>query len=484
MAQRVKLGRGPWEYDAPMYHDFEQSSPSYENCSVDKWFDTSATKGLRSPVSGVNKENDGTVEEVTSKSSKPATMARKALGNVTNTIQMTDPVIGKAKTVTKASAAVHVPRIETVQTEPPKPGPIRRERARVIEKDATNSRDEVEKVCRPVTRSQRKQSTLTVPKSPMLLSRLRSDMHRKVVKSSEELEMEEIEKKRVEIMSRKGKKKPSEKRKGSDMDATRTKRIRTTRKSLQHDTSLQHVAGSFNVGKPLNNSTKCSRNKTSRPRLTMPKSPNFATTRRARPPRFKSSEELELELISKVKFKAKPLNKRMMSTQSAPKLAPKQKKAVTVPEPFSFATDKRANQSSSNRQEASSFSKPFIFGAGPVTRSKSKNIVTIGARKNESNLSVSQDKNPVSVPRSKSEELPKLDLIASTKESIPRARPATRGSLLKGGAMRVVRKDDEVAESSVEQQIVVNSSVEKDATSIATTGDNEVSTFNNPLFRP
>lgn len=36
-----------WEFDAPRFYDFEEGSP---DGSPDKWFDTSATKGLASPI--------------------------------------------------------------------------------------------------------------------------------------------------------------------------------------------------------------------------------------------------------------------------------------------------------------------------------------------------------------------------------------------------------------------------------------------------
>lgn len=493
MAQRVHMGRGPWEYDAPMYHDFEQSSTSYDNCSVDKWFDTSATKGLRSPVSGSDKENRSVQEEVTSKVSTSAPGMRKALGNVTNTIQMMDPVVGREKTLSKAkvvSSAV-VRKAETVRctpkVAPPPSVPVEKE-TRVVDKDVKEKVVETT-ARRPVTRSQKKQASLTVPKSPRLLSRLRSDLHRKVVKSSEELELEEIERKRMAIQSRKARKNPAEKRKDAGIERPAKK----TRIAIQHDTSLANVAGSFCVGKAIDSGSSKTRKKSSRPKLTMPKSPNFATTRRARPPRFKSTEELELEMIAKIKFKARPMNKSVISRVAPPKSGPKQGKSLTVPEPFSFATDKRAKQSSTHRQADSSSVKPFVFGGGPVTRSKAKHIVTVGTRKKESHKPVAVDPAPVLKEGDVPEKLPmepqKTAQPQKSTQVMPVVRPVTRGSLLRGGAMRVVRKDDDVFESPPEEDRIaddkrVEESIEKDDVNIATIEYEESATFTNPLFRP
>ena len=488
------MGRGPWEYDAPMYHDFEQSSTSYGNCSVDKWFDTSATKGLRSPVSGSDKENRGVQEEVTSKVSTSASGTRKALGNVTNTIQMMDPVAGKEKTLSRAkvvSSAV-VRKAETVRCTPkvaPPPSVPKEQETRVVDTDVKEKVVETTSR-RPVTRSQKKQASLTVPKSPKLLSRLRSDLHRKVVKSSEELELEEIERKRMAMKRRKGRKNPAEERKDAGIEQRPAKK---TRSAIQHDTSLANVAGSFCVGKTIYSESSKTRKKSSRPKLTMPKSPNFATNRRARPPRFKSTEELELEMIAKIKFKARPMNKSVISRAAPPKSGPKQAKSLTVPEPFSFATDKRAKQSSTHRQADSSSLKPFVFGGGPVTRSKAKHIVTLGTRKKESHKPVVVDPAPVLKEEGVPEKLPmepqKPAQPQKPTQAMPVVRPVTRGSLLRGGAMRVVRKDDDVFESPPEEDRnaddkSVEESIEKDDVSIAKIEYEESATFTNPLFRP
>eukprot|EP00889_Picochlorum_renovo_P000454 jgi/Picre1/27484/NNA_000451.t1 len=71
-------------------------SPSYGACSVDEWFDTSATKGLMSPVSGGGSPDgdDSEGQKGVEKESDVTSKERKVLGNVTNTIKVVDPVVG------------------------------------------------------------------------------------------------------------------------------------------------------------------------------------------------------------------------------------------------------------------------------------------------------------------------------------------------------------------------------------------------------
>lgn len=486
MAHRVQLGRDPWEYDAPMYHDFEQSSPAYGECSVDKWFDTSATKGLRSPVSGTDKENDDTIQEATSKSGKPASTKRRVLGNVTNAINVIDPVVNtkrhvpveeRKRTTHKTSnlKAAQTPGQGKAQTS----FSVQQEmRCLEIKKSTTESTQKIEsdalqstQARKPVTRSQRKASSLTVPKSPMLRSRLRSGMHKKVVKSSEELEMEEIERKRIEIQARKQKRKNVEQNAGASLDSS-SKRLKAG-KALKHDTSLQNPVGSFTVGKSIskNRTMSTSRGKSWRPKLTRPKSPNFATTRRARPPRYKSTEDLELEKIAKVKFKAKPVKENVLKSRQAFGSGSKQQKNITVPEPFSFATDKRTKQPHDSEIDRPTL-KPFVFGEGPITRSKAKQVVTTGAKKREPYATLAQSITSVQEANPKSETLPDFR---------PKIRPATRGSLLKGGAMRIVRENKEVPESPITHQAF---NEPQETCDVVTEDCNETITFDNPLYKP
>lgn len=122
--------------------------------------------------------------------------------------------------------------------------------------------------------------------------------------------------------------------------------------------------------------------------LTVPQSPRFATKQRARPPRFKPREVVEAEEMAAMpKFKARPVNKRIMRDRSGQLGVPQvDAKAPTVPEPFALKTDQRAAEhagsagagSADHHASSSTGAAPagtFVFGAaggegGRVTRSK------------------------------------------------------------------------------------------------------------------
>ncbi|CAN8311148.1 unnamed protein product [Cochlearia groenlandica] len=83
-----------------------------------------------------------------------------------------------------------------------------------------------------------------------------------------------------------------------------------------------------------------------RPKLTLtrPKEPEFVTSQRARPLRVKSSAELEEEMLAKIpKFKARPVNKKILA---APALPAPQRTTPHLPEfqEFHLETMARANQ--------------------------------------------------------------------------------------------------------------------------------------------
>uniref|UniRef100_A0A1J3FXB3 Protein TPX2 n=1 Tax=Noccaea caerulescens TaxID=107243 RepID=A0A1J3FXB3_NOCCA len=84
----------------------------------------------------------------------------------------------------------------------------------------------------------------------------------------------------------------------------------------------------------------------SRPKLTLtrPKEPDFVTSQRARPLRVKSSAELEEEMLAKIpKFKARPVNKKILA---APALPAPQRSTPHLPEfhEFHLETMARASQ--------------------------------------------------------------------------------------------------------------------------------------------
>ncbi|KAG6416894.1 hypothetical protein SASPL_124335 [Salvia splendens] len=76
--------------------------------------------------------------------------------------------------------------------------------------------------------------------------------------------------------------------------------------------------------------------------LTAPKSPALQTSLRARPPKIKSSEELEKEELENIShFKARPLNRKIFESKGEMGMFCNMKKQVTIPQEFNFAIDKR-----------------------------------------------------------------------------------------------------------------------------------------------
>nr|VDC64545.1 unnamed protein product [Brassica rapa] len=87
--------------------------------------------------------------------------------------------------------------------------------------------------------------------------------------------------------------------------------------------------------------------------LTRPKEPEFVTSQRARPLRVKSSAELEEEMLAKIpKFKARPVNKKILA---APALPAPQRSTPHLPEfqEFHLETTARANQHAETSSVAS-----------------------------------------------------------------------------------------------------------------------------------
>ncbi|XP_062186816.1 protein TPX2-like isoform X2 [Phragmites australis] len=84
------------------------------------------------------------------------------------------------------------------------------------------------------------------------------------------------------------------------------------------------------------------RNQSKPLKLTEPKPPQLHTELRARPPNVKSSQELELEELEKApKFKAKPLNKKILESKGDVGVFAHPKPQVTAPKEFHFSTDDR-----------------------------------------------------------------------------------------------------------------------------------------------
>ncbi|XP_061355574.1 protein TPX2 [Gastrolobium bilobum] len=76
--------------------------------------------------------------------------------------------------------------------------------------------------------------------------------------------------------------------------------------------------------------------------LTEPKTPVLQTSLRARPPKIKSTLEIEQEELEKIpKFKARPLNKKIFESKGDIGIFCHTKKHVTEPQEFHFATNER-----------------------------------------------------------------------------------------------------------------------------------------------
>ncbi|RWW05108.1 hypothetical protein GW17_00031636 [Ensete ventricosum] len=77
-------------------------------------------------------------------------------------------------------------------------------------------------------------------------------------------------------------------------------------------------------------------------RLTEPRPPHLETSLRARPPMIMSTQELELEELEKIpKFKARPLNKKILESKGEIGLFCNPKPQITITEEFHFATNER-----------------------------------------------------------------------------------------------------------------------------------------------
>ncbi|BFG25229.1 hypothetical protein CerSpe_115020 [Prunus speciosa] len=101
--------------------------------------------------------------------------------------------------------------------------------------------------------------------------------------------------------------------------------------SSTRDLSVQHVNGSLSQMKP-------------KLTLTRPKEPEFETSQRVRSVRVKSTAELEEEMMAKFpKFKARPLNKKILEAPSLPAI-PRSTPQPPEFQEFHFETMARANQ--------------------------------------------------------------------------------------------------------------------------------------------
>ncbi|XP_028807876.1 protein TPX2 isoform X2 [Neltuma alba] len=106
--------------------------------------------------------------------------------------------------------------------------------------------------------------------------------------------------------------------------------LETAARAIQHADSASVASGKSSHQEPW------------KPHLTEPKTPLLQTSLRARPPKVKSSLELEQEELEKIpKFKARPLNKKIFESKGDIGIFCHTKKLVTQPREFHFATNER-----------------------------------------------------------------------------------------------------------------------------------------------
>ncbi|XP_068654038.1 protein TPX2-like isoform X2 [Aristolochia californica] len=111
--------------------------------------------------------------------------------------------------------------------------------------------------------------------------------------------------------------------------------LKTMERAAQHP----ETSSSSNASRVVDNSCQ---NHQKHHKLTEPKTPHLETSLRARPMHVKSSQELEQEELDKMpKFKARPLNKKILESKGSVGVFCNLKPQITVPHEFHFATDER-----------------------------------------------------------------------------------------------------------------------------------------------
>lgn len=195
--------------------------------------------------------------------------------------------------------------------------------------------------------SQPFQSKLTAPKEPDLVTARRIRTIR--VKSTAELEEEmlaKIPKFKARPLNKKILESPSlplPPKSIPQLPVFQEFNLKTMERAMQHSAAASAVSSSIDSNGTMEKKQHKSAFGSG---LTEPRMPHLETALRARPPKVKSSEELEKEEMEKVpKFKAKPLNKKIFSSRGDLGVFRHFKRQVTVPEEFHFKTDERCHHS-------------------------------------------------------------------------------------------------------------------------------------------
>ncbi|ONM57581.1 Protein TPX2 [Zea mays] len=116
--------------------------------------------------------------------------------------------------------------------------------------------------------------------------------------------------------------------------------LKTMERASRYADTCSEVSCADTIRVEFNVSILQSRNKPLK--STQRKPPQLHTANRARPPSVKSSQELELEELEKApKFRAKPLNKKILESKGDIGVFVHPKSQVTAPKEFRFCTDVR-----------------------------------------------------------------------------------------------------------------------------------------------
>lgn len=292
----------------------------------------------------------------------------------------------------------------------------------------------------PVKKQQRQQQKrsqpqITVAKSPFLRSKQRSVTHRQQAKTTEELELEQVEKAKKEAAALrrsnarsvgpalKGRtaapSRPAPKRpitapsKEFNLRTSKRQRVHRMETRQQNDSNALSMGAPAAAGAPspwkstaqrvaeftTGVATRQRQTNQRQPRpprggrqqqqqqqrgraeLTVPRTPRFATKTRARAPRFKPTEEVEAAKAMAEAEAAKMRQKKETARANNAVVPPaarrrSERRPLTEFKPFSFATDVRAAQRST---KPAAELPPFVFGAeqnGPVTRSRAHVVTT------------------------------------------------------------------------------------------------------------
>ena len=302
--------------------------------------------------------------------------------------------------------------------------------------------------------------------------------------------MEQIERERQALSKAKRKHTAAE---GANRDSSRLKkRVKTA--------CVNVMAGGFTMGaeavdiggkRQTRSSTRAKAGERAwKPKLTVPRSPAFATNSRIRPPRYKSTEEIQLEEIAKVRL-AKAAGKvggiaRLDTTKLAPNTRPISRPSkLKIPEPTKFESSSRGAKSTtaarsvaraqpaasartvrSVRSATAQPTQASVFGGGPITRSRAHVVETKKRDKGKALLSPREGLAKEGTTEADATTDPSLGPAASAEKNTEyttntstdkvmkmntRSRLAIRGvSMLRGGALRVARTEAEEQEQAVQ----------------------------------